>query len=320
MSKSLGNVIEPDKIIKTSGADVLRLWVSSVDYSDDTRLSETVLQRTTDAYRKFRNTFRYALGNLAGFDPERDSLPTDELLDIDRWILYEMRKVVEDCRSFYDAFAFHRIYRRVYDFTTTDLSALYFDVVKDRLYTSAPDSKLRRSAQTALYRVSYALVRLLAPILSFTCEEVWGQMTRPSGSPHSVHLSDFPAPEELIDAEPVNLEFEWDILRKLRADVLNALEAARQAKQIGSGLEAQVFLGLSEEQRASIAMYTPLLADLFIVSQVHITDEAGRIEIKAADGIKCERCWKYTTDVGSDPAFPTACARCAAAVREMFGS
>lgn len=318
MSKSVGNVIEPEKIIKQHGAEVLRLWVASVEFHEDVRLSDTILQRLTEAYRKLRNTFRYALGNLTYFDPQRDAIPVAELLDIDRWILYQTRSVVAECREHYSNFAFHRLYRRVYDFATTDLSAVYFDVSKDRLYTSAPHSKERRSAQTALHLVNYALVRLLAPILSFTTEEVWGHMAKPGEAPESVHLAMLPEPDELIGAPPAGWADDWNVLLGVRSDVLNALELARQAKTIGSSLEAQVLVGNGPEE---LNRYEHLLADLFIASQVHLVNGNRQgVHVSRADGTKCERCWKYTTDVGSDPAFPTACARCAQAVHEITGA
>src|SRR5574340_688683 len=193
MHKSLGNVIEPDEIIKPHGAELLRLWASSVDFSEDVRFSETILTRLTDAYRKLRNTFRYILGNLADFDPA-DAVPGDELAEIDQWILLRAGELVARCLQWYDEFAFHKVYHALYDFATVDLSAVYFDVLKDRLYTSAPRSRARRSAQTALYRLGHSLTRLSAPILSFTSEEVWGQFHQGQ----SVHLELFPSPEELI--------------------------------------------------------------------------------------------------------------------------
>jgi isoleucyl-tRNA synthetase len=185
MSKSIGNTIEPEKIIKQFGAEILRLWVASVEFTEDVRLSDTILARLSEAYRKLRNTFRYAIGNLFDFDPATDAVPAPELLEIDQWILVETEDLVRKCRGWYADFAFHKVYRAVYDFATINLSAVYFDILKDRLYTTAPRSKARRSAQTALYRINYALVRLLAPLLSFTTEEVWGYMTACCRSPRN---------------------------------------------------------------------------------------------------------------------------------------
>ncbi|MBV8809814.1 MAG: isoleucine--tRNA ligase, partial [Acidobacteriaceae bacterium] len=199
MSKSLGNTIEPETVVKQKGADLLRLWVASVDYMEDVRMSEVILDRLSEAYRKLRNTFRWMLGNLGRFDPVRDSLPGQQLAGMDAWILVRAEKLVERCLESYKEYAFHKVYRAVYDFAITDLSAIYFDVLKDRLYTAGPSSEARRSAQTALYRLNLALVRLLAPILSFTCEEVWRYTAVKPGSPQSVHLAYFSEPQELTE-------------------------------------------------------------------------------------------------------------------------
>jgi isoleucyl-tRNA synthetase len=314
MSKSVGNVLEPEKILHKVGAEVLRLWVSSVEFWEDVRVGDEILQRLSEAYRKMRNTFRYALGNLHDFDPAADQAADSDLREIDRWILYQARAVVEDCRKHYDDFAFHRLYRRLYDFITTDLSAVYFDVSKDRLYTAAPRSSARRSAQTALYRINYALVRLLAPVLSFTCEEVWSHMRRPEGAPESVHMALFPAPDELIGAPAADLQSQWERLLSVRAEVLNALETARQNKDIGASLEAKVLLA-----NPGLRGFERLLPELFIVSQVELADgDAPGLQVTRADGEKCERCWKYTTDVGYDPELPTICRACAEAVNEIL--
>ncbi len=312
MSKSAGNGVDPEDIIKLHGADVLRLWVSSVEFNEDVRMSETILLRTTEAYRKLRNTFRYALSNLGDFDPELDTVASSDLLPIDKWILGSMRTVVDECLEHYRNFAFHRVYRRIYDFTTTELSSVYFDACKDRLYTSAPNWIERRSAQTALYRINSALVRLLAPILSFTTEEVWSHMVKPAGAVSSVHLAEFPSPDELLESSK-DASSDWASLLDTRHRVLTALETARQNKEIGSGLEAHVTLGSD----AVLEQHRSILPDLFIVSQVSLNGTGVRVE--RASGDKCERCWKYTDDVGEDSAFPTACARCARAVHEMAG-
>ncbi|HUS06017.1 MAG TPA: isoleucine--tRNA ligase [Bryobacteraceae bacterium] len=325
MSKSVGNVIEPEKIIKQYGAELLRLWVASVEFHEDVRLSDTIVARLTEAYRKLRNTFRYALGNLSDFNPETDAVPESEMLEIDQWILYATRDVVKDGLERYQEFGFHRLYRRVYDFATTDLSAIYFDVTKDRLYTAAAGSKARRSAQTALYRISYALVRLLAPILTFTAEEVWGYIRKPAGAPESVHLAAFPTPDELIaDAagrSNSRIEDLNTIVRTTREEVMKQLEVARQEKRIGAPLEAQVQFGEGHQLYPLLAQYVDDLPALFIVSQVKMVNGSGAaIQIERADGQKCERCWKYTTDVGSRPEYPTICAACADAVSAIAGS
>ena len=324
MSKSLGNTIEPEKIIKQYGADILRLWVASVDFTEDVRLSDVILTRLSEAYRKLRNTFRYTLGNLHGFDPERDSVQPDQLLDIDRWILLQAEELVRKCQAWYDQMAFHLVYRAIYDFATTDLSAVYFDILKDRLYTSGPRSLARRSGQTAIYRLHLALVRLLTPVLSFTCEEVWRHTTKPAGAPDSIHLDLFPKPQDLTagisdsDRERVA---QWNRLMEVRNIVLKHLETARQDKIIGAPLEAAVFLEANDDIYPTLLEYAAQLPGLFIVSQVDLKkggEQTVAVRVEHAKGDKCERCWKYTLDVGSDAQFPTICASCAAAVKEFL--
>ena len=324
MSKSLGNTIEPDKIIKQYGAEVLRLWIASVEYNEDVRLSETILQRLAEAYRKLRNTFRYALGNLYDFDPATDAVPGSELLQVDQWILVETEELVRKCRRWYEDFAFHKVYRAIYDFATINLSAVYFDISKDRLYTGAPRSHARRSAQTALYRINSALVRLLAPLLSFTCEEAWGFMKRPAGAPESVHVAIFPEPAELTEGltqADRDRAPNWNRLMEVRDSVLKVLETRRQEKFIGAPLEARVILTAGGEVYDLLARYAGELPALFIVSEVDVLKGDGELAavVERATGTKCERCWKYTHDVGSDERFPTLCRPCAGAVTEILG-
>jgi isoleucyl-tRNA synthetase len=320
MHKSLGNAIEPEEVIKKYGAEILRLWTASVEFYEDVRMSTTIETRLVDAYRKLRNTFRYMLGNLDGFDPETDAVPGDDLQEIDRWILLRAEELVMRCRAWYENFEFHRVYHTAYAFTTVDLSAIYFDVLKDRLYTSAAKSKARRSAQTALYRLLDALVRLLAPLMSFTAEEVWGYMKRPG----SVHSALFPEPSELtagIGAASRERAANWDRLIEVRDGVLKSLETARNEKIIGAPLEARVKISANGDLYPLLEGYAADLPSLFIVSQVDVnradsTDVA--VAVERASGVKCERCWKYKHDVGSDPRLPTICAACAAAVEETL--
>ena len=320
MHKSLGNSIEPAEIIKDYGAEILRLWCASVDFTEDVRLSPTILTRLTEAYRKLRNTFRYALGNIHDFDPARDAVPAAEMHEIDQWILVRAEEVVSRCRIWCDELAFHKVYRAVYDFATVDLSNVYFDVLKDRLYTSATKSKARRSAQTALYRLSHALVRLLAPFLSFTTEEVWPHL----GGTSSVHAAYFPEGKELTEglgAEQRKRVENWTSLMPVRDEVLKAIETARQEKVIGASLEASVHLSVGDPLYSLLTQYEKDLPSLFIVSEVVLKkhSEAGVYPvIQRATGNKCERCWKYTHDVGSDVELPTICAACASAVRETL--
>ena len=320
MHKSLGNAIEPETVIKDAGAEIIRLWSGSVEFTEDVRLSPMILTRLSEAYRKLRNTFRYLLGNIHDFDPARDAVEGGELAEIDQWVLVRAEDLVARSRIWYDEFAFHKVYRAVYDFATTDLSNIYFDVLKDRLYTSAAKSKARRSAQTALYRLAQALVRLLAPILSFTTEEVWGHL----GEAGSVHTAYFPEPGDLtagLGAEHRARVENWNKLLPLRDEVLKSLEAARQDKAIGAPLEASVRLSADDSLYPLLEEYAAELPGLFIVSHVVLARQAEpgfSASIERTGGIKCERCWKYTNDVGSDAELPTVCAACAAAVRETL--
>ena len=318
MHKSLGNAIEPEEVIKHHGAEILRLWSASVEFSEDVRMSETILTRLVDAYRKLRNTFRYLLGNLHDFDAQKDSVPAGELPEIDQWILVRAADLVARCRAWYDNYEFHRVYHATYAFATVDLSSVYFDVLKDRLYCSAADWRERRSAQTALYRLLDALVRLLAPIMSFTAEEVWTHMGRPA----SVHTALFPEPGELtagLGEAARATAANWDRLMDTRNDVLKCLEAARNEKRIGAPLEARVLLTASGDLAALLEQHAAELPALFIVSQVELkrAAEGFSVAVDRAAGEKCERCWRYTTDTGVDRRYPTVCGRCAQAVGGM---
>ncbi len=319
LSKSKG-AEEVEKVINKYGAELLRLWTASVDFTEDVRFSDTIVSRLIEAYRKLRNTFRYALGNLADFDPAADAVPVEKMLEIDRWILARAENLVRSCRAWYDEHAFHKVYRAIYDFATTDLSAVYFDVLKDRLYTAATKSKSRRSGQTALYKVHYALTRLAAPLLAFTTEEVWSYTKKPAGAPESVHLAMLPDPEELASGLTAKQLAAWEQLLDTREKVLKVLEDARQGKMIGTSLEAKVELAAPASSYALLKEYESFLPSLFIVSQVIL--EPGSeltIAVNRAEGAKCERCWKYSTQIGIDPDYPTVCDTCAAALREMLG-
>jgi isoleucyl-tRNA synthetase len=318
MSKSLGNGIEPDEVIKKYGSDVLRLWVSSVAYHEDVRMGTTILERLAEAYVKLRNTFRYALGNLDGFDPSSSSIPCSELQDIDRWILACTADLTERCTAHYRDYAFHRVYQAIYNFATVDLSSKYFDILKDRLYTTAANSLARRSAQTALYRVTHALLRLTAPILAFTCDEAWEALPKSQGDPDSVHIAHFPKPAEItIGMTPEQLEAtsEYERLLAFREITNPALESARTNKLIGASLAAKLVLTATAEDLTLLRKYEAQLPATFITSQVELREgTATSVEVLPADGVKCERCWKFTLDVGHNHAFPTACLACAEAI------
>ena len=326
MSKSLGNIIEPEKIVKKYGADLLRLWVASVDFTEDVRLSDTITERLSEAYRKLRNTFRYLLGNLDGFDPGASVLPAEQLAGFDVWVLVKAEDLVRKCLESYRKYEFHKVYRAVYEFASAELSSIYFDVSKDPLYTSGPTSETRRSRQTALHRLNLSLTRLLAPILSFTCEEVWQHTKHATGEMPSIHMDLFPQPEDLtagITAAQREQAGDWEKLIPMRSQVLKALDVARDEKIIGAPLEAAVTLTAGADLHP---LLDKLLADLpgfFIVSAVSLKPVAAKadtleVQVDRVAGTKCERCWKYTNDVGSDPDLPTVCASCAQTVRKYW--
>ncbi len=330
MSKSRGNDVDPVDIANRFGAEVVRLWVASVDFREDVVGSEQLMQRVAENYRKIRNTFRYILGNLGDFDPPVDAVPFENMEVLDRYMLCQTQAFAADVRSWYDEFAFHKIYHRLNHFCIVDLSAFYFDVLKDRLYISAPRSHKRRSAQTAIWRIGEALVRLLAPIMSFTAEEVWDYLPKTAERSESVHLALFPSTGEILCAScdtailcDENSSQDWTTLRSVRDEVLKALEEARNNKLIGTGLEAQVLLLAADPVYAVLKKYETQLRYLFIVSAVTLTQASGNgtgsvhVEVKKADGAKCERCWNYSTHVGEDKTYPTVCERCSAVLKEL---
>jgi isoleucyl-tRNA synthetase len=328
-SKSLGNTVDPIGIADKLGAEIIRLWVASVDFREDVMASDELMQRIAESYRKLRNTFRYILGNLHDFDPGRDAVSFADMDEFDQYILLRASELAKDVREHYDNFVFHKVYQRLKDFCIVDLSSIYFDVLKDRLYTSAPKSQARRSAQTAVWRLGESLVGLLAPITSFTAEEVWGFMPAVEGRPTSVHVTEFPAPQDLTGALPPGfdaaaLEADWAALLGVRSEVLKTLEEARAAKRIGGSLEAQVHLAAPEKLYPILQKHRDQLRYLFIVSDVVLekspasNGDAGLvITVNQAPGQKCERCWNYSTHVGEDKGYPTVCERCSAVLSEI---
>ncbi len=335
MSKSLGTGVQPEEVISSHGAEILRLWAASVDFREDVVISPQILTRLSEAYRKLRNTFRFCLANLFDFDPEKDAVAPGELEEIDAWALERTAQTLELIEAAYGEFAFHRAYRALADFSTVDLSAFYFDILKDRLYTAPALSRRRRSGQTALYRILDALLRAAAPLLSFTSDEAWLGMPAPHTREKSVHLARFIAPADLRQGLPTmfdaNLD-RWDRLIAVRNDVMKALETARQQKVIGSGLEARVLLDPQGILKPLLREYLDFLPALFIVSQVEISSAvwpAGvamtqvpglKIGIARAAGRKCERCWNFSDRIGEDKDHPTVCERCSAALAEIEGS
>lgn len=309
-SKSKGNGISPQQIIDKYGADMLRLWVVSADYKTDMRISDGILKQLSEAYRKIRNTARFILGNISDFDPDTNMVPYEEMSEIDKWALIRLNKVVEKVVSSYEEYEFHMIYHNIHNFCVVDMSNVYLDIIKDRLYTSKADSKERRSAQSAMYIVLDTLVRLIAPVLCYTSDEIWSFM------PHSKNDETFSVlMNDMAKTNPAyhndEIEAKWDKLLEIREKVLKALEEERAAKRIGKSLEAKVtvsadadydFLKSVEEQ----------LAEVFIVSRAEVVKGEENILIAPAEGVKCERCWTVSDSVGKNPLHPTICARCAA--------
>ncbi|ACM18761.1 isoleucyl-tRNA synthetase [Geotalea daltonii FRC-32] len=323
MSKSVGNVVAPEDVIKKYGAEVLRLWVAAQDYRDDLRISQEILTRLSEAYRRIRNTCRYILGNIADFDPKRDSVDYGDMPEIDRWALHQLELLKEKVLKAYENCEFHVLYHAVNSFCTVEMSAFYLDILKDRVYTSRKDSVERRSAQTAMYQILDALVKLTAPVLSFTTDEVWRYM--PAPAEESVHLSQFPQlkPEYRDNA----LVERWETIIKVRAEVSKALEQARVQKVIGHSLDAAIALSAPAQLRSLIEPYAAELKSIFIVSKAELVDTLGgdfysaegiadlQIKVSAAPGEKCERCWCYDEELGKDSEHPGICPKCLSAVK-----
>jgi isoleucyl-tRNA synthetase len=315
MHKSLGNTVAPEEIISKYGADMLRLWVSSADYQQDMRISEPIMKQLSEAYLKIRNTCRYMLGNLDGFDPDAQ-VAYAQLQDLDRWALSRFNDLTQKVRDYYKVYEFHGVYRSVYNFCVIDMSNFYFDIIKDRLYCG--DEAGRRAAQTALYRILDGMTRLIAPILAFTSEEVWRAMTHDkTANPESVLLNDMPSFDPALALSQEEAA-RWEVLTGLRTDVNKALEAARAEKAIGKSLEAKVVLHLPAQYAAAAQEEADFLADLFIVSQVEVgapaQGEETQVEVFALETPKCVRCWKFDPQVGQDHRHPELCPRCAGVV------
>jgi isoleucyl-tRNA synthetase len=331
LSKSRGNDVDPVDIAGRLGAEIVRLWVASVDFREDVVGSERLMQNIAENYRTIRNNlFKYGLGNLYDFDPAQDAVPFEKLEALDQYMLRQTAAMAADVERWYEEFAFHKIYQRILNFCAVELSAFYFDVLKDRLYTSAANSAGRRAAQTVIWRILEATVRLLAPLMSFTCEEVWGYLPKVASRPPSVHMALFPKPEEILGSQQVAEDpkqaEEWNTLRGVREQVLRELESARNAKQIGKALEAQVKITAAEPVYSALARHRNQLRYLFIVSSVTLEQkESGNgtgavaVTVARADGKKCERCWNYSVHVGEDSKYPTVCERCSAVLRELEG-
>jgi isoleucyl-tRNA synthetase len=316
-SKSLGNGVDPVDVAKRLGGEIVRLWVASVDFREDVAASETLMQRVADNYRKLRNTFRFLLGNLHGFEPREHAVGWAQLQPIDQYMLVRLRELTEKVLQWYEEFEFHRVYQAVNEFCIVDLSSLYLDVLKDRMYTFAPTDPARRSAQTVLWTITEALVRLVAPILSFTAEEIWEYLPGTAERESSVHLAHFLKPDVLVSEDTAQLSREWAELLVIRDVAMKSLEAARKDGRIGKALEAKIHLSLPPQPFAVAERYHSCLKELFNVSQVelaHTTKSEIIAETLPADGLKCDRCWNYSTHVGEDRRWATVCDRCAIAL------
>jgi isoleucyl-tRNA synthetase len=324
MHKSLGNAIAPDEIVGKHGADVLRLWAASSDFREEVSLSPELLQRLAESYRKLRNTLRYLLGNLQGFEPARHAVPLPQLTDLDRRLLAETARMALDVEQSYADFEFHRAYRRLADFCAVELSAVYLDVLKDRLYASAPDEAGRRSAQTALWRVLGAVVRLAAPLAAFTAEEAWQEMLDKGwadSTAASIHEETFVPVRPWLALQSEADEARWQLLMAWRELAMKALEEARQGKRIGAGLEARLELRAPAEEAAVLEAHRELLTALCIVSRLEVVQQGGgtarEVEVHHAGGAKCERCWNYKPEVGTLKGYSDLCSRCAGALEAM---
>ena len=328
MSKSLGNIVAPREVIDRYGAEILRLWVSATDYREDVRISETILTQLTDAYRRIRNTSRFMLGNLFDFDPKTDRVPYKEMTGIDRFELHRLQELIEKANQAYNTYEFHLIYHSLYNYCTLDLSALYLDILKDRLYTLPPKSKGRRSAQTVMFMILDRMARLMAPILPITAEEIWKHMPKDDEKAESIHFLALPKPEtQLTDSE---LAKKWIRLFDIRGEVMKALEEARGKKLIGHPLDAAVTLYAGDELYDFISDFEDDLRSLLITSNAVLKrgkPEGGRVQsgdteglfilVEKAQGDKCERCWVHDPSVGSHADHPGICNRCLKSLKEI---
>ena len=313
MSKSMGNGISPQEVTQQYGADVLRLWVASSDYQSDITISRDILKQMSEAYRKIRNTARYILGNLSDFDPDKDMVAADELTPIDKWAMVKLNELIEKCLNAYDKFEFHQVYHSIHKFCVVDMSNFYLDVLKDRLYTEKADSVERRAAQTAMYRILDALTRMLTPILAYTADEIWRYMPHTAADDkENVLYNEMPKTVDVtVDESFIS---DWDRIHELRDTVKKSLEVVIKDKTVKTSLETCVTLKASGEEYMFIESVLPELKAVFIVSDVKLVEDDGElaVEVSKAEGEKCERCWAYSTTVGSCAEHPTLCARCAA--------
>ena len=323
MHKSLGNSIAPEEIISQYGADILRLWVASSDYHADIRLSNDILKQLSEAYRKIRNTARYILGNLDGFNPDTDRVSPEELTELDKWAYEQLDALIDKVRAGYDALDYHVAFHAIHNFCVVEMSSFYLDIIKDRLYCEKRDDVLRRAAQTAMYDILSALTRLAAPILVFTCEEIWQHLPASKElDMESVFFNDMPEKANIPVSDAFNEK--WSLIYQVRADVLKALEPKRASKEIGKSTDAKITLTCGGELYDRLKAVENELAPVFIVSEAEVVkgdsgEFAGETEglfvtAVLAQGEKCERCWLHDHTVGQNAEHPTLCARCASVV------
>jgi isoleucyl-tRNA synthetase len=328
MSKSIGNVIAPKKVIDQYGAEILRLWVSASDYRDDIRISESILKQLSDAYRRVRNTCRFLLGNLSDFDPSKHNVPYEAMTEIDRFALHRLQEIIKQNIKAYEDYDFHVVYHSLYNYCTVDLSSFYLDIMKDRLYASGTDSKERRSAQTVMFEIVSSLAKLMAPILPFTSEEVWKFMPDATQKETSIHLVSFPVNNESFANN--ELAEKWRLILEVRGEVAKVLEAARVEKKIGHSLDAHVTLSVSKDLYNLMNSYGKEFRSVFIVSKLDVvsedtikedffqTDIEGlSVKVTPAGGEKCRRCWIYDMSVGNHDENPDVCDRCFAVLNDM---
>jgi isoleucyl-tRNA synthetase len=308
MSKSMGNVIAPQKVSDSLGAEILRLWTAATDYSGELTISDEILKRVVESYRRIRNTVRFLLANTNDFDAAKDMLPVDQWLEIDRYALAMTRTMQAQAEADYTRYEFHRVVQALQTFCSEDLGGFYLDILKDRLYTTAPDSKARRSAQSALWHIARSLTTLMAPILSFTAEEVWATMGQ--GADDSVMLHTWHAlPAQADEGE---LDARWSRIRTVRGQVMKAIETQREAGKVGSSLQAEVVIRAAGEDHAVLAALVDDLRFVMIASSVRLEPGSDAVEIAVTPSAhgKCGRCWHYREDVGTHTEHPELCGRC----------
>jgi len=316
MSKSIGNVIDPQDVTAKYGADILRLWVCSSDYRNDIRISDDILRQIVESYRRIRNTIRFILGNISDFNPDRDRIKHGELTEIDQWMYSKLQELVKSVGDAYEKFAFNKAYVLLCNFCTNELSSFYLDVLKDRLYTAKMDSPERRSSQTVLYDIIDSIARLMCPILAFTSEEIWKHIP---GKKDSVFLAEFPSPGKIDES----LDQKWQKILSIREKVLKIIEEAREDKLVGNSLEAEVTISCTKETAAFLETFEETLSLIFIVSKVNIAQfsadskEELKIVVKRASGEKCVRCWNWSESVGKNKQHPELCSRCVEVMKSI---